>query len=74
MPSDAPTSFSYQGQDRFVVRVITVEHNFTSARSDIRRFLEARGYHLAEPLAIDDGYVLDAPRAERPWRSAAWLR
>jgi Methyltransferase FkbM domain len=62
-------SFPY---DEYTVRVITVEHNFTSARSDIRRFLEARGYHLAEPLGIDDGYVLDAPWGEQAWRSAAW--
>jgi hypothetical protein len=43
--------------DEYAVRVLTVEHNLTPAREEIRRFLEARGYHHARVLSIDDASV-----------------
>jgi FkbM family methyltransferase len=58
--------------DEYTVRVLTVEHNFTPARTAIRVFLESRGYRLARLLGIDDGYILDVPRRDQAWRSAAW--
>jgi FkbM family methyltransferase len=41
------------------VKVLTVEHNWSPARHEIRNFLEGRGYRLARSLEIDDGYVLN---------------
>jgi FkbM family methyltransferase len=58
----------------FTVRVLTVEHNLAPVRETIRRFLEARGYHRARLLGIDDGYILDASMQHRAWRSRAWSR
>jgi hypothetical protein len=60
--------------DKRVVRVLTVEHNLTPVREEIRRFLEARGYRRARVLGIDDGYVLEGPRPGGAWRSRAWSR
>jgi len=58
----------------FTVRVLTVEHNLTSARQTIRWFLEARGYRCAQALGIDDGYILDASTQHPAWRSRVWSR
>jgi hypothetical protein len=58
--------------DEYAVRVLTVEHNLTGTREQIRRFLEQRGYRRVRLLGIDDGYVLDA--APSAWRSRAWSR
>ncbi|HEY0640291.1 MAG TPA: FkbM family methyltransferase [Pseudonocardiaceae bacterium] len=60
--------------DEYVVRVITVEHNLTPAREEIRLFLQARGYRRAKVLGIDDGYLLDTSTRHRAWRSGAWRR
>jgi hypothetical protein len=57
------------------VRVLTVEHNGTSMRWRIRRFLESRGYEMVRELGIDDAYVLRAAGGVLPpWRSRAWSR
>jgi methyltransferase FkbM-like protein len=60
--------------DEYAVRVLTVEHNLTSSREQIRRFLEERGYRRVRALGIDDGYVLGGSPAEWAWRSRAWSR
>jgi hypothetical protein len=60
--------------DDYAVRVLTVEHNLTGTREEIRRFLEGRGYRRVRDLGIDDGYVLDASPNARAWRSRAWSR
>jgi hypothetical protein len=67
-------SFPY---DEYRFRVVTVEHNNNPIRSQIRNFLESRGYVWARDLGIDDGYVLahdevGADVAGRAWRSAVW--
>jgi FkbM family methyltransferase len=58
--------------DEFRFRVLTVEHNDTPVREDIRQFLESRGYRRVQVLGIDDGYVSEAELPSRAWRSAAW--
>jgi hypothetical protein len=58
--------------DAHHLRVLTVEHNDTPARSHIRRFLEARGYTWARTLGIDDAYVWTGAHATPAWRSRAW--
>jgi FkbM family methyltransferase len=45
--------------DEYAFRVLTVEHNRFAVRSDIRRFLEARGYRWVAELGCDDAYVAD---------------
>lgn len=66
-------SFPY---DEYRFRVLTVEHNNGPIRSQIRGFLESRGYVWAHDLGIDDGYVLadddGSVVAGRAWRSAVW--
>jgi hypothetical protein len=44
--------------DRWRIRCITVEHNFTPARAAIRGLLESRGYRWRE-AQWDDWYVLE---------------
>lgn len=58
--------------DEHSFRVLTVEHNDTHARDEIRRFLEARNYTHVRTLGIDDAYVWNAELATQAWRSAAW--
>jgi FkbM family methyltransferase len=58
---------------QYVVRLLTVEHNFAPSREKIRRFLEARGYRRTRELGIDDVYILDSG-ASAAWRSKAWSR
>lgn len=55
--------------DDYRFRVLTVEHNGTQAREEIRSFLESRGYARVATFGIDDGYIstADAP-AWRPGR------
>jgi len=52
--------------DRYDLRVLTVEHNLTPAREQIRAFLETRGFVWACDLGIDDAYV------RGPARRSAW--
>jgi len=58
--------------DEYRVRVLTVEHNDSSAREPIREFLESRGYTRVAVLGIDDGYAWNGEVPARAWRSAAW--
>lgn len=58
---------------RYGVRVLTVEHNRTARRWEIRRFLEAQGFRVAGDLGIDDVYVHFGLVERSPWRSAARL-
>jgi len=60
--------------DEYTVRVLTVEHNQTSNRDRIRRFLEASGYRRAREMGIDDAYVLLGSQQKPAWRSRAWSR
>jgi FkbM family methyltransferase len=60
--------------DEYSVRVLTVEHNWTSAREEIRRLLESKGMCLVRDLGIDDGYVSCDAVLVPPSRSAAWRR
>lgn len=60
--------------DEYAVRVLTVEHNETSAREEIRELLESKGMTCMVDLGIDDGYVrLDGPAVPAS-RSAVWRR
>jgi FkbM family methyltransferase len=58
--------------DEYTFRVLTVEHNWFAVRSEIRRFLEARGYQWVAELGCDDGYVADPLIGRTSWRSRAW--
>lgn len=58
--------------DDYRFRVLTVEHNDTPVREDIRQFLESRGYTRVRVLGIDDGYVWNRELPSSAWRSAAW--
>jgi hypothetical protein len=60
--------------DEFRFRVLTVEHNNTAARDDIRNFLESKNIYRVRDFGIDDGYVwgIDYPIASS-W-SAVWRR
>jgi hypothetical protein len=60
--------------DEYQVRVLTVEHNLTLARDEIRDFLESRRYYRAKSMGIDDGYILGEPAHPREWRSRVWSR
>lgn len=60
--------------ERYEVRVLTVEHNGTHRRGQIRRFLEDRGYLAVRDLGIDDAYVRADLSGCSPHRSAAWSR
>lgn len=63
-------SFPY---DEHVFRVLTVEHNFLPARTELREFLIRRGYQFVCEIGVDDCYV--ARRIEPShWRSRAWRR
>jgi hypothetical protein len=60
--------------DEYSVRVLTVEHNWTKTREELRQFLESKGMCLARHLGIDDGYLWRAENLVSPSRSAAWRR
>jgi hypothetical protein len=64
-------SFPFQDY-RF--RILTVEHNWRSARGEIRRFLQSRGYAHAAALGADDCYLDPELVRPRAWRSHAWQR
>jgi hypothetical protein len=67
--------------EEYILRVITIEHNWSPLRAPIREFLESRGYLMIKTLGCDDCYVraqdvssswkyFGAPM----WRSSAWIR
>ncbi len=58
--------------DEYRVRVLTVEHNHTAVREEIRAFLERSGFQRVASLGIDDGYVWVGHGDRAPWRSRAW--
>jgi Methyltransferase FkbM domain len=58
--------------DEYRFRVLTVEHNGSSVREDIRLLLEERGYARVRVLGIDDAYVWNDTRSSSSFRSAAW--
>lgn len=58
--------------DEYTVRVLTVEHNLSPARQEIRRFLEYQGYVYARSLGIDDAYVIAPVHRSSAWRSRVW--
>ncbi len=60
--------------DEYSVRVLTVEHNWTGARQEIRQFLESKDMCCVRDLGIDDGYVSCNEVFVLPSRSAAWRR
>jgi Methyltransferase FkbM domain len=60
--------------DEYAVRVLTVEHNSTPAREEIRLLLEGRGFRRARALGIDDGYTWSGGLSTEAWRSRAWSR
>ncbi|MBT2449724.1 FkbM family methyltransferase [Streptomyces sp. ISL-43] len=61
--------------DVYSFRVLTVEHNWLPVRSEIRAFLENRGYVWVQEAGCDDCYVRnDIPLDAPPWRSHAWRR
>jgi len=60
--------------DEYVVRVLTVEHNYFSDREPIRALLEAHGYARVWSLGIDDCYVWHGETPDQAWRSAVWSR
>jgi FkbM family methyltransferase len=60
--------------DEYVFRVLTVEHNETAVRHEIRWFLERQGYAWIRSLGIDDGYVLPEIPMSYTGRSAVWRR
>ncbi|HEX4095319.1 MAG TPA: FkbM family methyltransferase [Caulobacteraceae bacterium] len=48
--------------DRWDVRALTVEHNFTAARDQLQQLLEARGYHRKfERFSRGDDWYIKAP-------------
>jgi FkbM family methyltransferase len=60
--------------DHFRFRVLTVEHNYTSAREKIRVLLNNHGYTRVKSLGIDDCYMWNEGKYNRAWRSRAWAR
>lgn len=58
--------------DEYRFRVLTVEHNDSPIREDIRKFLEAQGYTRIRVLGIDDGYVWNGDLPNHAWQSAVW--
>jgi len=58
--------------DEYQVRMLTVEHNHSSVREEIRAFLEGRGFRRVVSLGIDDGYVWTGRAGRPPWQSRAW--
>jgi FkbM family methyltransferase len=60
--------------EEYRVRVITVEHNYTSTRGKIAAFLARRGFDRVGSLGIDDCYVWSGTASTPPWRSRAWSR
>ncbi|MFF7358619.1 FkbM family methyltransferase [Streptomyces filipinensis] len=61
--------------DTYSFRVLTVEHNWLPVRSEIRAFLEGRGYVWVQEAGCDDCYVRnDIPLDGASWRSHVWRR
>ncbi len=60
--------------DEYRVRVLTVEHNYSSAREEIAALLARRGLHRVRSLGIDDCYVWPDVAACPAWRSRALAR
>ncbi|MDQ3457184.1 MAG: FkbM family methyltransferase [Actinomycetota bacterium] len=60
--------------DEYVVRVLTVEHNYSPARERLRGLLERRGYVRVGSLGIDDCYLWRSGFPLPAWRSRAWTR
>jgi hypothetical protein len=60
--------------DEYSFRVLTVEHNWTSARDKMKEFLETRGYFRIRAMEIDDCYVRDVDFPVASWQSSAWKR
>lgn len=58
--------------DEYRFRVLTVEHNDTPVRAEIRSFLETCGYMHARTLGIDDGYIWNGDLPQQANRSAVW--
>jgi FkbM family methyltransferase len=58
----------------YFFRVLTVEHNRTPAREQIRRFLERREYRWIRSLGIDDCYAWNGTLPDHAWRSRVWGR
>lgn len=58
--------------DEYSFRVLTVEHNWLPVRSEIKRFLEERGYRWVAELGCDDGYVQEGLMPRPSWRSRVW--
>jgi Methyltransferase FkbM domain len=57
--------------ERYRVRVLTVEHNYSTVREDIHLFLVSRDMMRVDTLGIDDVYM-SIRDVERPaWRSRA---
>lgn len=61
--------------DEYELRFLTVEHNYSSSREEIRAFLASRGFSRVRRLGIDDCYAyLGNVGGQRAWRSSAWAR
>jgi methyltransferase FkbM-like protein len=57
--------------DEYRFRVLTVEHNGSGVREDIRQFLEGQAYTRVRVLGIDDAYVWNGELPSQS-RSAVW--
>lgn len=60
--------------EEYLVRFLTVEHNYAPARADIGAFLATRGFRRIAELGIDDGYAWVGQFSRPGWRSRAWCR
>ncbi len=60
--------------DEYAFRVLTVEHNRFPVKTQIRSFLESRGYEFVKDLGIDDCYRHATLMPSMHWRSSAWPR
>jgi methyltransferase FkbM-like protein len=60
--------------DEYRLRVLTVEHNYSSSRNEIRAFLATHGYRRVRSLGIDDGYIWVGNGDVPAWRSRVWRR
>ncbi|MGF6231241.1 FkbM family methyltransferase [Inquilinus ginsengisoli] len=64
-------SFPY---DKYRFRVLTVEHNYLPVRSEIRAFIERRGYEFVCAIGVDDCYMAAGGGISSAWRSLVWRR
>lgn len=58
--------------NRFTFNILTVEHNYGSAREPIRKFLESRGYVYWTSFVIDDCYIRREAFPGRYRSTSAW--